>query len=197
MARTHSRFLGMSPLEKANRLQGPPAARTPRPCLTCLAKEAQHTGGRCETISHPSEGRRRFRKILNVFSQRDPMPRMRTPLAKAEANGAVANNPSRYRNRKEPDTRPLGKPSRGLTKKQVEAWEAFKRESGWLAECDRSLVETACQLRVRVLARNATNDDMRLLVSILSRLGMTPVDRQRVLVIDNAGQKTAADEFLN
>ena len=47
------------------------------------------------------------------------MPRQRTPLAKLEANGAIAHNPKRYKDRKEPKARPLGKPSVELSKKEV------------------------------------------------------------------------------
>ena len=86
--------------------------------------------------------------------------RPRTPLAKLQANGAIDNDPKRYKDRKEPASQPLGKPSRTLSKREVEAWEAFKREASWLMECDRALVEVACQCRARVWAGKATDKDI-------------------------------------
>jgi hypothetical protein len=126
------------------------------------------------------------------------MPPHRTPLAKAEINGAAASHPGRFKDRKEPpETRPLGKPSPNIrTKLQREMWEAFKRESGWLMECDRPLVEQACKLRAASYKRDLDFKEVDQLVRILSRLGMTPVDRQRVLFIEKPSQ-SAEDKYLN
>lgn len=126
------------------------------------------------------------------------MPRPRTPLAVAKANGAVAHNPKQFKNRREPENRPLGKPSTNLTKKEVAMWEAFKIESGWLMECDRSLVEQASKLRAKSFTKAGLDyKEVDQLVRILSKLGMTPVDRQRVLIADNPGSGSALDDYIN
>jgi hypothetical protein len=123
----------------------------------------------------------------------------RTPLAKAKATGRIADNPKRFAGRKEPpETRPLGKPSRNLkTKLELEMWEAFKWESCWLMECDRPLVEQACKLRAQSYKRNLDYKEVDQLVRILSRLGMTPVDRSRVLFVEHDKAQSPAESFLN
>jgi hypothetical protein len=106
----------------------------------------------------------------------------RTPLAKAKATGRTVRDPARFKNRSEPTKqRPLGKPSAGLSERQVEAWEAFKRELPWLMESDRTIVETASRLRADMWDSKDINiRAMTLLRQCLSLLGATPADRTRI-----------------
>ena len=52
------------------------------------------------------------------------MPRRRTPLAKAKATGQDKNHASRFKDRREPQSKgPLGKPPKWMVRKhQLEAW---------------------------------------------------------------------------
>jgi hypothetical protein len=110
------------------------------------------------------------------------MANPRTPLAKAKATGRTQVNPARFKSRKEsPKQRPLGKPSAGLSERQVEAWEAFKQELPWLMESDRTIVETASRLRADMWDSKDINIRcMTLLRQCLSLLGATPADRTRI-----------------
>jgi hypothetical protein len=110
------------------------------------------------------------------------MPRNRLPLHRAEVSGAIAKNRQRYRGRTAPaGTRPLGDPPGWMTEGQRAAWEAFRSEVPWLHRAHRAIVEVACVSRARLDA----NPDIapRALQSygaVLSKLGATPVDAERV-----------------
>lgn len=121
----------------------------------------------------------------------------RAPLAKLKASGTLDKNPSKYRDRKEPQSRPIGKPSRCLKKREVEAWHAFMHEAPWLREGDRRLLEMACVLTARFWSGKATNDDMRFLTTLLSKMGMTPTDRSRVLIADSGKSQDAGESFFD
>ena len=123
--------------------------------------------------------------------------RPRQPLAKHAATGALNHNPKRFKGRKEPKPRPIGKPSVGLTKNEVKYWHAFCREASWFTEADRSLLEQACKYRAQSFSRKGLSDTaVGKYVSILSRLGLTPTDRSRVVVPDGA-ETSSADDYLN
>lgn len=110
--------------------------------------------------------------------------RPRTPLAKAIATGRTKVNPGRYKNRKEPKNKPLGKPSRNLTKLEVKAWNAFVNELPWLAEGDRAALEQASRARAAcwedAKAGVLNLKHMDALRKWLSLLGATPADRSRI-----------------
>jgi hypothetical protein len=110
------------------------------------------------------------------------MANPRTPLAKAKATGRTQVNPARFKTRKEPPKQqPLGKPSRMLTDRQAEAWEAFRKELPWLMESDRRLVEVASKLTADMWDSTDINiRGMTLLRQCLSLMGATPADRTRI-----------------
>ena len=118
----------------------------------------------------------------------------RTPVAKARATGADIKNPSRHADRKDPKTKPLGKPSRFLDGAGREAWEGYKLELPWLTEADRSLVEIASSVRGRLLAGEDVGvTALSMLQSILSKMGGTPADRSKVATPD---EDEPEDEFF-
>jgi hypothetical protein len=126
------------------------------------------------------------------------MANPRTPIAKAKATGQTLRNPARFKARKEPPKqRPLGKPSAGLTERQVEAWEAFNRELPWLMESDRTIVETASRLRADMWDSTDINiRAMTLLRQCLSLLGATPADRTRIYAPPEEDEPDPAEAFL-
>jgi hypothetical protein len=110
------------------------------------------------------------------------MPRPRLPAAKAAVTGAALRHPERHRNRKEPASTSLGKPSIHLDDFGKRAFEAFKRELPWLTEGDRALVEVAASLRGRLIedAAGVGVSALQALSAVLSKLGATPTDRSKV-----------------
>jgi hypothetical protein len=126
------------------------------------------------------------------------MANPRTPLAKAKATGRTVRDPARFKQRKEPPKqRPLGKPSARLTERQVEAWEAFKRELPWLMESDRTIVETASRLRADMWDSSDINiRAMTLLRQCLSLLGATPADRTRIHAPPEDDEVDPAESYL-
>lgn len=119
----------------------------------------------------------------------------RTPVRKAKVTGAAGKNPQRHRDRKEPKSTALGKPSPFLDQHGKSAWEGFKRELPWLMESDRALVEIAASVRGRLLAGEDVGvTALSMLQSILSKMGASPADRTRVMAPDDDDEE---DEFFN
>jgi hypothetical protein len=123
-------------------------------------------------------------------------PKLRRDVA--EARGAAAKNPARYRDMPKgaaPAAVPIGEPSPFLNDAERECWRDFVAELGpRLAESDRAQVECMCVLRARV---RETGDlkAMAELVRSSERAGGTPVSRGRMpLPADTADP---ADEFVS
>lgn len=111
------------------------------------------------------------------------MARPRTPSLKAEVTGRAKHDPQRFENRKEPDAKPLGKPSPFLDKHGQKAWEAFKVECFWLNESHRAFLEVACSIRGRLLAGEDVGvQALNLLRQCLGQMGATPADASKVSV---------------
>jgi phage terminase small subunit len=123
------------------------------------------------------------------------MPRPRTPLAKAKATGRTEHDPKRFKNRREPHSTPLGRPSKYLDEAECLAWDAFKREVPWLMEADRALVECACGLRAAVWGGVRDDKVIGKLSQLLQQMGATPAARTKVHV-PSEEETDPADEFL-
>jgi len=82
------------------------------------------------------------------------MPPRRTPLAKAKATGQDKNHASRFKDRREPQSKgPLGKPPKWMVRKhQLEAWQTFSDEVPWLNHSHRALVGIASEICGRLIA---------------------------------------------
>ena len=82
------------------------------------------------------------------------MPRRRTPLAKAKATGQDKNHASRFKDRREPQSKgQLGKPPKWMVRKhQLEAWQTLSDEVPWLNHSHRALVGIASEIRGRLIA---------------------------------------------
>ena len=107
-------------------------------------------------------------------------------------------NPGRFRDRKEPKSKPLGNPSGHLDATERKAWFAFRRELPWLTEADRCLVELACHLRARAWRGALPAAAVPQLRMCLSAMGATPTDRSKVAIPpDDAGDDPAEKFFFN
>jgi len=113
------------------------------------------------------------------------MPRPRTPLASAEASGAVDKNPKRFADRLEPVARgPLGAPPCILSTRHKMLWTQLVNRvpEGVLRAGDEYIVE----ITVRLYARLSSVEDPLKPVEIghlracLGSLGLTPEARTRV-----------------
>jgi hypothetical protein len=123
------------------------------------------------------------------------MPRPRLPAAKAAVTGAALKDPQRHRDRTEPSSSPIGKPSLHLDEFAKQAFEAFKREIPWLMESDRALIEVASSLRGRMIedAAGVGVSALQALSAVLSKLGATPTDRSKISVPADEEEK---DDFF-
>jgi hypothetical protein len=117
----------------------------------------------------------------------------RTPLAKAKSTGQTLKNPKRFKSRKEPSSRPLGKPSAVLVDElEVRAWQAFQAEVPWLTEADRATVEAASMMRAKLWGGSRDEKVVGRLLSLLSRMGATPADRSKVYAPPEEDEDPAA-----
>jgi hypothetical protein len=111
------------------------------------------------------------------------MARPRKPTADLELRGAFRKNPQRRR--KDPETAgPLGEPPPGWSEDLKAIWFELADIAplGVLRIRDRWLVETACLLKheERTDAVGMSSANRALLVTCLSRMGMTPSDASKV-----------------
>lgn len=119
------------------------------------------------------------------------MPRNRLPQAKAEVSGAAIKHPERFGNRKAPKRlRPIGEPYVRLTDEEKAIWFEFSPEMPWLDSSDRPLFELLCRRMAKARAEpdlgvNAT----QVIISLLSKLGATPVDKSKILYADGDGEE--------
>lgn len=120
------------------------------------------------------------------------MPRPRTPLREAEATGAIAKNPSRYRGRKsapKPEG-PLGDPPNHFDDVQRDLWHELVGTVplGVLTSADRILVELTTTLLVKLRDGTIKPVEIGHLRASLGSMGLTPADRTRVKAADGDDQ---------
>ena len=125
------------------------------------------------------------------------MPNPGIPLAKARVSGATAKNPQRYRDRKAPSkTRPLGEPYITMTDEQKAAWADFAENAPWLHSAHRPLMRLACMHMARLHSGEEIGVAASgLLMTILAKLGLTPVDETKVNHGDD-GDEDPTDRFF-
>lgn len=113
------------------------------------------------------------------------MPRPRKPTAVLKLTGAFAKNPKREKDREgEPEIlEPLGPPPGNLNEAQSARWQEIAGWCAWLTVVDRPMVEIVAKLWQAVRDGEASPPELKTLVTCLSHLGMTPVDRSKVKVL--------------
>jgi hypothetical protein len=114
------------------------------------------------------------------------VPAARKPTAKLEAGGAFKNHPSRARKR-EPNTgRGIGPAPDHLAEDERKVWDEIVGNcaAGVYQSSDRPMMEMLCRLFADFRRDPAGfgGRKYQTLVTLLSRCGMTPSDRSRVMV---------------
>jgi hypothetical protein len=125
------------------------------------------------------------------------MSKPRLPQAKAEASGAVLKNAGRFKDRKAPKAKALGKPYANMSAAEKDCWQEMAGDIPWLNAGHRLLVRLACYHAARLnkggeFGVSAT----QALSSILSKLGATPVDETKVNH-GGDGEEDPADQYFN
>lgn len=112
------------------------------------------------------------------------MGRPRKPTALLETAGAFAKNPQRRIARQgEPiPTGELGEPPACLDREEKAAWRelAAELQPGVAGNCDRSAFEELVKLKVGARRHRLSGTEQGLLLSYLSKFGLTPSDRSKV-----------------
>lgn len=118
------------------------------------------------------------------------MGRPRKPTAVLELTGAFRKNPQRKRT-EPPTAGPLGDPPEHFTAEQDAMWHELASicPPGVLMRSDRVVVEIAVVLMLQFRKQGAhmSRSDFKQLVSVLSRMGMSPADRLRVGIVNPRG----------
>lgn len=121
----------------------------------------------------------------------------RLPKAKAEVSGSGVKDPQRFRDRREPKSRPLGAPPRWMAPEQAEVWRDFAEEVPWLNGSHRPLLEIATLIRARlVVGEEVGVQALNLLRQCLGQMGATPADATKVSVPDDDAE-SPEDKFFN
>ena len=115
------------------------------------------------------------------------MPAVRKPTAILEASGAFENHPSRRRPREPNSGRGVGPAPEWLAEDERRAWDQIVGDcaAGVFQSSDRVFLEQLA----RLLAKSRRRSDgsgvnaVGLILQMLSRCGMTPADRSKVVVV--------------
>lgn len=111
------------------------------------------------------------------------MPRPRLPQQKAEVSGAVGKNAGRFKDRAvSGKTRPVGQPYATMNDYQRLAWDQLTSEAPWLNSSHRQMLRLAC-IVIALIEEGIEEIGVKhitTLRSVLSSLGMTPIDETKV-----------------
>lgn len=125
---------------------------------------------------------------------RKKMARPRKPTVLLELTGSFAKDPQRKRDHEPKPQGPIGDPPVDFDDVLIMLWRDLLRmvPAGVLTISDRWLVELACRTMRAVKEGHALAAEKNLLLSCLSRMGLTPADRSRIAVPQ---QKEELDEL--
>ena len=112
------------------------------------------------------------------------MGRPRKPTALLEIGGAFKKNPQRKRPNEPKSGSPLGPPPIGFDQELKKIWLEITEmvPPNVLSIADRWLVEIACRAMRNIRHDKALASEKNLLVSCLSRMGLTPADRSKIAI---------------
>lgn len=108
------------------------------------------------------------------------MARPRIPTAKAKLTGAAAHNPQRFRDRSEPDQKPLGSAPAYLSAGAKKAWKEFAKEWPWVGYSDRKALGVICQLWELIERGDASVNEFKEFRLQCSAFGGNPTTRTKV-----------------
>jgi phage terminase small subunit len=112
------------------------------------------------------------------------MARPRKPTAVLELTGAFKKDPQRKRENEPQPNGPLGEEPLHFDEELAAIWRELVAmvPARVLALSDRWLVELACRTMQQVRKGTALAAERNLLLSCLSRMGLTPADRSKIAV---------------
>jgi len=129
------------------------------------------------------------------------MARPRLPDELHVITGAWDKNPNRRRTGTPKSENPFGNPPKYFAADEKKCWKEILENAlpGVLTGADRWVAETACIIMAKMRRReNMHGNEMSLLVTCLSKLGMTPVDRTRLSATpDKKDSDNPYAEFVN
>jgi hypothetical protein len=115
------------------------------------------------------------------------MPARKKSLTLLKLSGGLKAHPGRYKDRTEvacPDA--IGNPPSHISIARKHIWQELIAQlpEGHLQSADRFLLEVVTGLMAKLRNRRAliTKGEVSLLINALSKLGLTPVDRSRVII---------------
>jgi len=112
------------------------------------------------------------------------MPALRKSLAELEANGSMAHDPQRFRDRTPPPEikAPIKRAPKHLTEEQQKVWREIVSGApdGLLGTCDMISVEVAVRLTIKMRAglMEKTSEHISL-SNLMEKLGLSPAGRMR------------------
>src|ERR1035437_2625763 len=116
------------------------------------------------------------------------MPARKKSLTLLKLSGGLKNHPGRYADRTDLASCPdgIGDPPSHISIARKNIWAELIAQlpAGHLQSADRFLLEVVTGLMATQRNRRAliTKGEVSLLITALSKLGLTPVDRQRVII---------------
>jgi phage terminase small subunit len=127
-------------------------------------------------------------KLDASSANKDAINNMPTPkknLAELRLSGTYQQNKRRYEHLTKPVPTiliPIGRPPMHLRPAEKAAWIELVRTAhpGLLSRSDRIIVEIAARLIVRMRHPDAKNSEYTALLTVLSKLGMTPASRLKL-----------------
>lgn len=127
------------------------------------------------------------------------MARPRTPTAVLERRGSFISHKDRKEARAfEPvPSGELGSAPRHFSKDEKKVWKELEKIAppGVLADCDRWTVEIAVKLMSKFRLGTITSSGVAQLITFLSKMGMTPSDRSKVMARPSAALKDEWDDL--
>jgi hypothetical protein len=113
------------------------------------------------------------------------MPARRKSISELVQSGTFGRNPARYRNRAAAQAAPqppLGRVPKHLSATEKSIWTEIASDAprGQLVRGDRLCLELAVRLVLRLRTTQPKPSEIRLLATLLAKLGLTPQDRARM-----------------
>ncbi len=129
------------------------------------------------------------------------MARPRKPTAELELNGAFKKDPKRgeARSYEPPSNGPIGDPPNYFDDTQRDLWWEVVDivPPKVLAKADRLVLEVISRLMEKLRTGVIRGAELNILISCLSRLGLTPADRSRVTAAPEVDEDGEEDDFAN
>ena len=129
------------------------------------------------------------------------MARPRKSTVEHELNGSFKKDPKRGKAREHqpPSNGPVGEPPNYFDDHQRDLWREVVETvpPKVLAKADRLVIEVISRLLEKLREGTIRGAELNILISCLSRLGLTPADRSRVAIATEKDESGQEDDFAN